>query len=113
MACIFCNIVRGEVSATIVYQDDLVTAFRDINPKAPVHVLVVPNEHIPSVRELRAEHGALLARMFEAASRIAAQEQVAETGFRLVINNGPHAGQSVDHLHLHLLGGRPMAWPPG
>ena len=113
MACIFCSIVRGEVPATIVYKDELVTAFRDINPKAPVHVLVVPNEHIPSVRELRAEHGPLLARLFEAAARIAAQEKVAESGFRLVINNGPHAGQSVDHLHLHLLGGRPMAWPPG
>ena len=113
MACIFCSIARGEVPATIVHRDDLVTAFRDINPKAPLHVLVIPNEHIPSARQVRPEHGPLLARLLDVAAQVATAEQVAERGYRLVINNGPDAGQSVDHLHIHVLGGRPLAWPPG
>ncbi|MGE5620154.1 MAG: histidine triad nucleotide-binding protein [Sphingomonadaceae bacterium] len=113
MACIFCRIVAREIPSDIVYQDDRITAFRDINPQAPVHIVIVPNEHIPSVMELRADQAPVVGHMVHAAGVLAEREGVAKSGFRLVINNGPDAGQSVDHLHLHLLGGRPMQWPPG
>ncbi len=111
--CLFCRIVRGELSAQIVHQDETVTAFRDINPQAPVHLLIVPNEHIGSVAEVGADHGPVLAALVTTANRLAAQEGLAERGYRLVLNMGPDAGMSVPHLHLHLLGGRRMAWPPG
>ncbi len=113
MACIFCGVAQGTHPATVLHKDDLVTAFRDIRPRAPVHVLVIPNEHIPSAADLTAAHGEVLARMFEVARRIAEQENVLASGYRLVINVGPAAGQSVDHLHLHVLGGRYFSWPPG
>ncbi|MDA8218368.1 MAG: histidine triad nucleotide-binding protein [Dehalococcoidales bacterium] len=113
MACIFCEVAQGKREATIVYQDELVTAFRDIRPQAPVHVLIIPNEHIASAAELKAEHGPLLVRICEVASRIAQQEGIAEDGYRLVTNVGRAAGQSVGHLHFHLVGGRRLGWPPG
>ncbi|MBI3972342.1 MAG: histidine triad nucleotide-binding protein [Chloroflexi bacterium] len=111
--CLFCKIVRGEIPAQIVHKDESVTAFRDINPQAPVHVLVVPNQHVGSVAEIGPGNGALLAAMVVAANRIAEAEGVAGSGYRLVMNVGEAAGMSVPHLHLHLLGGRKMAWPPG
>jgi histidine triad (HIT) family protein len=113
MACIFCRIAAGEVPATVVHRDDLVTAFRDLNPKAPLHVLVIPNEHIPSAADVQPEHGAMLARMLGVAAQVVAADAAGAGGYRLVINNGANAGQSVDHLHLHVLAGRPLAWPPG
>ena len=112
-ACLFCRIARGEIPATIVHEDDEVVAFRDVNPQAPTHVLVIPREHLSSAADLAADHAELLAAMFAAANRVAAADGVAETGYRLVVNVGRDAGQSVDHLHLHVLGGRRLAWPPG
>jgi histidine triad (HIT) family protein len=111
--CIFCRVVSGQAKATILYQDEEVTAFRDANPQAPSHILVVPNEHLESVAAAGPEHAQLLGRLILTANQMAAQEGLAASGYRLVINRGRHGGQSVDHLHLHLLGGRPMRWPPG
>ena len=105
---IFSGIIRGEIPADIVYKDDLVTAFRDINPQAPTHVLVVPNEVIPSVREASDEHEAALGRLFTVAARIARDEGIAEGGYRLIVNCGDDGGQEVYHLHMHVLGGRPL-----
>ena len=106
--CIFCKIVAGEIPAKAVYRDEQVTAFHDINPVAPVHVLIVPNEHIPSADAAEPQHEALLGHMFVVARRVAEELGVAERGFRLVVNNGSEAGQEVPHLHMHLLGGRRM-----
>ncbi len=111
--CLFCRIVAGEIPATIVAEDDATIAFRDINPQAPTHVLVIPRTHIASATELAAEHGDLLARLFAMANRVATEERIADRGFRLVVNVGRDGGQTVDHLHLHVLGGRRMTWPPG
>lgn len=105
---IFGRIVRGEIDADVVYRDDLVTAFRDISPKAPTHVLIVPNEPVPTVADVEARHEAALGRMFTAARRIAEEEGIAESGFRLIVNTRDHGGQEVYHLHMHLLGGRPL-----
>ncbi len=111
--CLFCSIAAGEVPATLVHEDDAVVAFRDINPQAPVHVLVIPREHIGSAAELAAPHDGLWARLLHVAQQLAIAEGVAGRGFRLVTNVGGEGGQTVHHLHLHLLGGRAMAWPPG
>jgi histidine triad (HIT) family protein len=111
--CLFCRIVAGEIPADIVDEDDAVVAFRDINPKAPTHVLVIPREHLASAAELSDAHAELLSSMFGMANRVAATEGVAGSGYRLVLNVGADAGQSVDHLHLHVLGGRHLGWPPG
>lgn len=113
MACLFCDIVAGRRPATVLHRDDLVTAFRDLRPQAPVHVLIVPNEHIPSAADVSDEHGALMARLFLVARQMAEREGVDGTGYRLVCNVGADAGQSVNHLHMHLLGARRLAWPPG
>lgn len=110
--CIFCRIVRGEIPATIVHRDEQITAFRDVNPQAPTHILMVPNRHIPSLNEVRGEDAALLTAALTLAPRLATQEKL-ERGYRLVLNTGAESGQSVLHLHFHLLGGRPMLWPPG
>jgi len=111
--CVFCRITAGQAPADVVYQDELVTAFRDSHPQAPTHILVVPNEHLPSVAQLGPAHAALWMRMVAVANDLARQEGIAGVGYRLVTNCGRQAGQSVDHLHLHLLGGRYMGWPPG
>lgn len=111
--CLFCKIVSGEVPADIVFQDEDVVAFRDVNPQAPVHVLVVPRVHIAGFDEIDPEHEVLVGRVARAAARIAAREGIAGSGFRAVVNRGPDAQQSVPHLHLHVLGGRSMTWPPG
>jgi histidine triad (HIT) family protein len=111
--CLFCRIASGEIPADIVVEDELVVAFRDISPKAPTHVLLIPREHITSAAELRDEHGPLLGRLFATAAQVARDDGVVESGFRLVSNAGSGAGQSVPHLHFHLLGGRSLGWPPG
>lgn len=105
---LFLKIVRGEIPADIVYRDDLVTAFRDINPQAPVHVLIVPNRVITSAADVGTADEAVLGRLFTAARAIAEQEGVADDGYRLIVNCRSHGGQEVDHLHLHLLGGEPL-----
>ena len=112
MSCLFCKIVEGSIPAKPVYQDDRCVAFADINPQAPVHVLVVPREHIPSVAQAGEALAALLGHLLLAAAEIARASGLG-TGHRLVINTGSYAGQTVDHLHVHVLGGRNMAWPPG
>lgn len=111
--CLFCRIAADEVPADIVAQDELVVAFRDISPKAPTHVLLIPREHVTSAADLGEQHAEVLGRLFAMAARVARDAGVAEDGFRLVTNAGPGAGQSVPHLHFHLLGGRSLGWPPG
>ncbi len=111
--CLFCRIVRGEIPATRVAESELVLAFRDIQPAAPTHVLLIPKAHVAdSAAQLDVSHAALLAELFALASRIAREERLDE-GWRLVTNVGSAAGQTVHHLHVHLLGGRSMHWPPG
>jgi histidine triad (HIT) family protein len=111
--CLFCKMVSGEIKPDVVFEDDEVLAFRDVNPQAPMHVLVIPKTHISTVNDLTPEHTGLVGRMYLAAQKIATDEGVAEPGYRLVMNCNSEAGQSVYHIHLHVLGGRPMAWPPG
>lgn len=111
--CIFCKIAAGEIPADLVYQDDHVVAFRDITPQAPTHILVIPRKHIATLLDTDAETAPLLGRMQQAAVEIARREGLADRGFRLVTNCLEEAGQSVFHLHLHLLGGRRLGWPPG
>jgi histidine triad (HIT) family protein len=111
--CIFCRIASGDIPASVVYQDDQVVAFRDLNPQAPTHVLVVPRRHVATLNDLGEADAELVGRMYLAARQIAADEGIAERGYRTVFNCNADAGQSVFHLHLHVLGGRPMGWPPG
>ncbi len=111
--CLFCQIVRGEIPASIVYQDDDVMAFRDIQPAAPVHVLVIPRKHFAGFADATEEESLLIGRLARVAARVAEQEGVAGSGYRSVVNSGPDAQQSVQHLHLHVLGGRRLTWPPG
>ena len=111
--CLFCKIASGEIPADIVYQDDLVVAFRDLNPQAPTHVLVIPRKHIATLNDLEPEDELILGRMQGAAREIARQEGFADMGYRTVINCNEAGGQTVFHIHLHLLGGRAMHWPPG
>ena len=111
--CLFCKIVAKEIPAKIAFEDSQTLAFHDIRPMAPVHLQIIPKQHIARVSELKAENAEIMARMVEVANRLAAETGIAEPGYRLVINCNPAAGQSVYHLHLHLLGGRSMSWPPG
>ena len=111
--CLFCRIASMEVAADIVFEDDTVIAFRDITPKAPVHILLIPREHIRSAASLTDANGPMLGRLFAVAAQIARDEGVAKSGFRMTTNSGAGAGQSVPHLHFHLMGGRQMGWPPG
>jgi histidine triad (HIT) family protein len=111
--CIFCRIAAGEISAEIVHKSDDVVAFRDTNPQAPTHILLIPREHIRQLTDIDGAHAAVLASIVGAASHLAEAEGIDSSGWRLVANVGPDAGQSVFHLHFHLLGGRRMAWPPG
>lgn len=112
-ACLFCRIARGEIPAKKAVEDDLVVAFHDLDPKAPTHVLIIPREHIASVDAMTDQHGPLLARMVATAQKLASEAGAGRNGYRLVFNHGPNAGQSVEHVHLHLLAGRQMGWPPG
>jgi histidine triad (HIT) family protein len=111
--CIFCKIVRREIPATIVFEDDLSIAFRDIEPQAPTHILIIPKNHIRTVVEATEEDKPLLGHLIHVANKIAKEEGISQKGFRLVINCGSKSGQLVWHIHLHLLGGRQMTWPPG
>lgn len=111
--CLFCAIADGKIKANFVYQDEAVLAFQDISPKAPVHILIIPRKHIVSVLDIDANDGVVIGQIFQVAARLAREQGIAESGFRVVANSGANAGQSVFHLHYHLLGGRQMSWPPG
>lgn len=111
--CLFCKIANKEIPAKIAYEDDETVAFHDINPVAPTHVLVIPRKHIVSLADTTEEDRALLGKLLATARRVAEAEGRAGEGFRTVINTGPNAGQSVFHIHVHVIAGRPMAWPPG
>ena len=111
--CLFCRIVRKEIESKIVYEDDDVLAFKDINPQAPVHILIVPKKHIGGITELAEGDKALIGHIYMVSKKMARDHSVFDCGFRMVANSGPDSGQTVDHLHLHLLGGRKLGWPPG
>ena len=111
--CLFCKMVAGDIQPDIVFEDDEVLAFRDLNPQAPLHVLVIPKIHIATTNDLTPDTVGVVGKMYLAARQIAADEGVAEQGYRMVMNCNAGAGQSVYHIHLHLLGGRPLGWPPG
>ncbi len=111
--CLFCRIVAGDLPCSEVASSQNTLAFRDINPAMPTHVLVVPKVHVPDASHLRAEHAEMLAELFETARQVAGQEDLADRGYRLVFNVGADSGNTIGHLHLHLLGGRTMGWPPG
>lgn len=111
--CLFCKIFAREIPAKEVFRDEEIVAFDDIRPVAPTHVLVIPKEHIPGIHDLTPAHATMLARMIQVANRIADERKIDRDGYRVVFNKGPQAGQTVYHLHLHLLGGRAMGWPPG
>ena len=110
---IFSKIIRREIPADIVFENDRVLAFRDINPQAPVHILIIPKKPIPTLNDIQAEDAPLIGELFVVAAQLAAEEGIAEAGYRTVFNCRDHGGQEVYHLHLHLLGGRQMSWPPG
>ncbi len=111
--CLFCKIIARTIPAALVYEDELVVAFNDINPQAPTHVLVIPRQHVASIAELQDSDVGLLGRVVLAGIKIAKLKGIADAGYRFVVNTGEHGGQSVFHLHLHVLGGRHLAWPPG
>jgi len=111
--CLFCRIIAGEIPGTFVYQDDTLVAFRDVNPQAPLHVLLVPRRHIPSLNDLTTADDGLVGSMFRRAAALAHKHGYDQHGYRTVFNTGREAGQSVFHIHLHLLAGRALAWPPG
>ena len=111
--CLFCKIANGEVPSNIVYQDENIVAFVDINPQAPKHILLIPRKHITSIADLTLDDGPILAQLFITAQKVAHEMNIDESGYRLVSNIGRDAGQIVFHLHFHLLGGRKFGWPPG
>src|SRR5262245_15298951 len=111
--CLFCKIAKKEIPSSVVYEDDRVLAFNDINPQGPTHVLVVPKQHIASLNDLSSEHDAIVGELVRRAAAIAKERGISESGFRTVFNTNREAGQTVFHIHLHLIGGRSLAWPPG
>lgn len=111
--CLFCRIIEKKIPARIIHEDEDVLAFEDINPQAPVHILVIPRKHVATSLDILPEDHALVGKLFQTAAAIAREKGIAERGFRLVMNTNAEAGQTVYHIHLHLLGGRPMHWPPG
>ena len=111
--CLFCKIIKGEIPSTKVYEDELVYGFKDINPAAPIHILVIPKKHITSLANLEKEDEAVVGKIYGVINKIAKQEGILEKGFRVIVNCGEDGGQSVQHLHFHLLGGRKMNWPAG
>lgn len=113
MDCLFCKIIKGEIPSAKVYEDDKVYAFRDIEPQAPVHILIIPKEHIASANELTEENASIVGHIFAVAAKIAKDEGIADGGYRIVNNCGQDGGQTVGHLHFHVLGGRSLQWPPG
>lgn len=113
MKCVFCEIVNKKIPAKVAYEDDMVLAFEDINPQSPVHTLIIPKKHISTNLEIKESDNGLVGHMFQVANQIAKDKGIAEKGFRLVMNCNQESGQTVFHIHLHLLGGRRMHWPPG
>ena len=111
--CLFCQIIEGDIPADIVFENDDVLAFRDVNPKAPTHILIIPRKHISTTNDLTENHELVMGRLFSAAKIIATQEGVSDDGYRMVVNCNENAGQTVFHIHMHLLAGRSMSWPPG
>ena len=111
--CIFCKIVKGEMKTRIVYENNATLAFEDIEPKAPTHILVIPKQHIEKLTDLNQQNKPIISELVMAANEVARQNNITGSGYRLVLNCGPDAGQAVFHIHLHLLGGRKMCWPPG
>ena len=111
--CLFCGIVEGRVKGDVVYRDESVVAFRDIRPQAPVHILIVPRKHVATILDLEANDQAVVGQIFLVIAKLAREQGIAESGFRVVVNSGVDAGQTVFHLHFHLLGGRHFSWPPG
>ena len=112
MSCLFCKIANKELPSEILYEDDEFLVFKDINPQAPIHLLIIPKEHLESVDHLREKDKELIGRLLLLAQKIARDQGVAKSGYRLVFNVGKNAGQTIDHLHLHLLGGKTLPWPP-
>jgi len=113
MDCLFCKIIAGDIPSVKVYEDDKVFAFRDIEPQAPTHILIIPKEHIASANELTEENASIVGHIFVVAAKIAKEEGIADGGYRIVNNCGEDGGQTVKHLHFHMLGGRSLQWPPG
>lgn len=113
MGCLFCNIVEKKIPADVVFENDAVVAFRDIRPMAPTHVLVIPKKHIAAIHDLVPEDAQTIGQVFTSAREVADKLGLTSEGYRLVVNDGENAGQTVFHIHVHLLGGRPLAWPPG
>jgi len=113
MDCVFCKIVNGEIPSEIVYNDDNILAFKDVNPQAPIHLLIIPKKHITSILEISNDDESLLFQILKVAQKIAKDNDLDSKGFRLVVNTGVDGGQTVPHLHFHLLGGRQLKWPPG
>ncbi len=113
MSCLFCKISLGEIPSTILFEDEHVIAFRDIHPQAPIHCLVIPRRHIATINDLQPQDTELVGHMIQVGKNVARQEGLSENGYRLVFNVNEHGGQEVYHIHLHLLGGRKMHWPPG
>lgn len=111
--CLFCKMASGEIKPDVIYEDDEVLAFRDINPQAPTHALVIPRRHISTLNDLQADDAALMGKLFLVAKNIAQQEGIADTGYRTLVNCNADGGQEVFHIHLHVMGGRRMTWPPG
>jgi histidine triad (HIT) family protein len=111
--CLFCGIGEGKIKGQIVFQDESVVAFRDVTPRAPVHILIIPRKHMAGVLDIEPGGSTVVGHIFEVAAQLARDQGIADSGFRVVVNSGPDAGQSVLHLHYHLLGGRQMSWPPG
>ena len=111
--CLFCKILGGDIPADIIFESESAIAFRDINPQAPTHVVIIPRQHVATINDIEPEHEALVGSLFSAAKAIAAAEGLSEDGYRVVMNCNEAAGQTVFHLHLHLLGGRKLTWPPG
>lgn len=111
--CLFCRIVKKEIPGRIVHEDHLILAFEDVNPQAPVHILVIPKRHIQSLAQVTETDQGLLGSLLLVVTNLAKSKNLAQEGYRTVLNSGPNGGQTVDHLHIHLLGGRPMTWPPG
>tara|TARA_B100001245_G_C22712209_1_gene346497 strand:- start:148 stop:492 length:345 start_codon:yes stop_codon:yes gene_type:complete len=111
--CLFCNIISGDIPADKVFENERILAFRDINPAAPIHILIIPKIHIPTLNDLELEHTGIMGELVRSASELAKQEGIAEAGYRTGFNCNEAGGQTVFHIHLHLLGGRPFGWPPG
>lgn len=113
MECIFCKIVKKEIPASVVYEDEDVLAFKDINPQAPIHLLIIPKNHLSSIMEVDENNGDIVKKIVKVVQSLARENNIDKKGFRLVVNTGDDGGQTVHHLHFHLLGGRFMTWPPG